>query len=53
MKIKTHDINETKIAELISEDTLIKNIEDGLDLLGNLYYQDFDKINNLRQKYYA
>jgi hypothetical protein len=44
MKIKTHDINETKIAELISEDTLINNIEDGLDLLGNLYYQDFDKI---------
>ena len=44
MKIKTHDINETKIAELISEDTLIKNIEDGLDLLGNLYYQDYDKI---------
>lgn len=44
MKIKTHDINETKIAELISEDTLINNIEEGLDLLGNLYYQDFEKI---------
>lgn len=44
MKIKTHDINETKIAELISEDNIINNIEDGLDLLGNLYYQDFDKI---------
>lgn len=44
MTIKTHDINETKIAELISEDTLIKNIEDGLDLLGTLYYQGFDKI---------
>jgi len=44
MKIKTHDINEIKIAELISENTLINNIEDGLDLLGNLYYQGFDKI---------
>ncbi|MFN5416856.1 MAG: DUF4180 domain-containing protein [Flavobacteriia bacterium] len=44
MKIKTHQINETKIAELISEDSLINNIEEGLDLLGNLYYQDFDKI---------
>ena len=44
MKIKTHDIDKIKIAELISEDTLINNIEDGLDLLGNLYYQDFDKI---------
>ena len=44
MKIKTHDIDKIKIAELISEDTLINNIEDVLDLLGNLYYQDFDKI---------
>lgn len=44
MKIETHDINDTKIAELISDDTIINNIEDGLDLLGNLYYQDFDKI---------
>lgn len=44
MKIEPHDINDTKIAELISEDTIINNIEDGLDLLGNLYYQYFDKI---------
>jgi Domain of unknown function (DUF4180) len=44
MKVKTHDINETKIAELISEDILINNIEDGLNLLGSIYYQDFDKI---------
>lgn len=44
MEIKTHDIDKIKIAELISEDTLINNIEDGLDLLGNVYYQDFDKI---------
>lgn len=44
MKIETHDINDTKIAELISTDNIINNVEDGLDLLGNLYYQDFDKI---------
>ncbi|MES2725687.1 MAG: DUF4180 domain-containing protein [Bacteroidota bacterium] len=44
MKIETHHINNTKIAEVISTDTLIKKAEDGLDLLGNLYYQDFDKI---------
>jgi len=44
MKIETHDINETKIAEVISADNVINNASDGLDLLGNLYYQDFDKI---------
>lgn len=44
MKVETHNINNTKIGEVISEATTINNIEDGLDLLGNLYYQDFDKI---------
>ncbi|MCA0334650.1 MAG: DUF4180 domain-containing protein [Bacteroidetes bacterium] len=44
MKIEVHNINDIKIAEVISEDTIINNIEDGLGLLGNLYYQDFDKI---------
>ena len=44
MKIKTHNINNTKIAEVLSETTIINKIEDGLDLLGNLYYQGFDKI---------
>ncbi|MDQ3111088.1 MAG: DUF4180 domain-containing protein [Bacteroidota bacterium] len=44
MKIETHAISNTKIAEVISDDIIIKTTEDGLDLLGNLYYQDFDKI---------
>lgn len=44
MEIKTHTINTTEIAEIVSDDTIIKTIEDGLDLLGNLYYQGFDKI---------
>jgi hypothetical protein len=44
MEIETHNINETKIAEVISEVNIINKIEDGLDLLGNLYYQGFDKI---------
>lgn len=44
MKIEIHIVNNTKIAEVISEVTTINNVEDGLDLLGNLYYQDFDKI---------
>jgi len=44
MNIETHNINDTKIAEVISSDNVINNSADGLDLLGNLYYQDFDKV---------
>jgi len=44
MKIEVHYINDIKIAEVISGTIVIKTSEDGLDLLGNLYYQDFDKI---------
>lgn len=44
MKIETHTINDTKIAEVISADTVINTIEDGLNLLGSIYYQDFDRI---------
>jgi hypothetical protein len=44
MKIETHNINDTKIAEVISEVNIINKIDDGLELLGNLYYQGFEKI---------
>jgi hypothetical protein len=44
MKIEVHTINDTKIAELISEMNLINSAEEGLNLLGNLYYQDFSEI---------
>lgn len=44
MIIHTHTINGTRIAEVTSENTIIVSVEDGLNLLGNLYYQDFDKI---------
>lgn len=44
MKIETHTINDTKIAEVITDDIILRTTEDGLDLLGNLYYQGFDKI---------
>lgn len=44
MKIKAHNINDTKIAEVTSDKTIINKTEDGLDLLGNLYYQGFDSI---------
>ncbi|MFD2245407.1 DUF4180 domain-containing protein [Pontibacter ruber] len=44
MEIEVHHINNTKIAEVISDATEINNIEDGVNLLGNLYFQDFDKL---------
>jgi hypothetical protein len=44
MKIETHILNETKIAEIISNELIIKSAEDGLDLLENPYCQGFDNI---------
>ncbi len=44
MKIEIHILNNTKIAEVVSDTFVIKTSEDGLDLLGDLYYQGFDKI---------
>lgn len=44
MKIETHNIKDINIAEVISEANVINKVEDGIDLLGNLYYQGFDRI---------
>jgi hypothetical protein len=44
MKVETHQINDIKLAEVISEDIVINSVDDAVNLLGNLYYQGFDKI---------
>lgn len=44
MKINAHEINDIKIAEVISTDILIREIDDAVDLIGNLSYQGFDKM---------
>lgn len=44
MEIKTHNIDNTKVAEITTDKVILRSTEDGLDLLGNLYYQGFDKI---------
>ena len=44
MKIEKHTIKDTDVAEVISDDIIIHKNEDGFDLLGNLYYQGFDKV---------
>lgn len=44
MEIITHEIGRLKIAEVNSDIIIINNETDGLDLLGNLYYQGFDSV---------
>ncbi|MGN7785607.1 DUF4180 domain-containing protein [Niabella sp. 22666] len=44
MQINTHPINGIKAAEIVSNEIILTTIEDSLDLLGNLYYQGFEKI---------
>ncbi|MBD1434392.1 DUF4180 domain-containing protein [Sphingobacterium sp. DN00404] len=44
MNIQPHTIKDTEIAEIISDDIIIRNAEDALDLMGNVYYQGFDKM---------
>jgi len=36
-------INEN-IAEIVADKLIINNVEDGIDLIGNIYYQGFDKV---------
>lgn len=44
MEIISHIVNDIKIAEIISDKTVIQSVQDGLDLLGDIYYQGFDKL---------
>lgn len=44
MRIKTHHIGQAKVAEIQAEGFVLTSVEDGLSLLGDLYYQGFDKI---------
>ncbi|WP_294276966.1 DUF4180 domain-containing protein [uncultured Chryseobacterium sp.] len=44
MKIETYPINNLKIAEIITDEVVLSTPEEGLDFLGNLYYQGFDGI---------
>lgn len=56
MTIETIETETGKIAEIISNKTIICNLEDGLDLLGNIYYQGFEKViiyeNNITKEFF-
>lgn len=44
MQLTLHSINNIKIGEITSDKIILKSTEDGLTLLGDLYYQGYDKI---------
>ena len=44
MQITLHSINNSKIGEIISDEVILKTTDDGLTILGDLYYQGYDKI---------
>lgn len=44
MEIKTHLTPSTKIAEVISNKILVTSVDEGFQIMIDLYYQDFDKI---------
>lgn len=52
MKIKVHGEGAGKVAELIADGQQIGNAEQGLQIMVDLYYQDFDKII-LREEHFT
>ena len=44
MEVREHTVDNIEIAEITSDEILIRNAEDGIDLLGSIYYQGFDKL---------
>ncbi len=42
--IELRGIKDTGIVEVISDDIIIHTAQDGLDLLGDAYYQGYDKM---------
>lgn len=44
MEIETHIVDNARLAEIVAGEMIIASAEDAVDLLGNLYYQDYDKV---------
>lgn len=44
MELRIHEVNDTKIAELVSDDVLIQTTQNALDLMVDVYYQDMDRM---------
>lgn len=44
MQFIAHEINNKKIVELTTSEEIFKTLEEATDLMGNVYYQGFDKL---------
>ncbi len=44
MQIKIHALQNTSVAEIISESVIINNVQDALDLMANVGYQGTEKM---------
>jgi len=44
MEIIRHTLNNQEIAEVISNDRIWNSIEDSTDLMGDIYYQGYDRL---------
>lgn len=44
MNIEAHTINGIRIAEIITDTVILHTAADGVDLLGNIYYNGFDRV---------
>lgn len=56
MNIQTHHIDAIEIAEVIADGVIVRHADDALDLMGNLYYQGFDRMilhqKNLTEEFF-
>ena len=56
MNVVVHNKSGNKIAEIISDDIIINNLQDALDLMANISYQEINKIiikvNNITADFY-
>ena len=44
MRLEVIKINQTEIAEIISDELVIQNVAEATDLLGDIYYQGYDQV---------
>jgi hypothetical protein len=44
MEFIIHTTQSTLIAEVISDEVIVSSVDDCLDILGNTYYQNFEKL---------
>lgn len=44
-----NNIGDTGIKEIIADRIVINNLEDGIDLIGNVYYQGYEKLIILKE----